>query len=106
MTIITVKRQEGWFARMKPDIHPKYDYVVFRDRSADFAFLTRSTATSQKTIEWTDGQTYPVVDVEISAASHPFWTGRQRLLDSAGRVEKFRAKYARKKRPEGDAAAG
>ncbi|WBC00397.1 MULTISPECIES: type B 50S ribosomal protein L31 [unclassified Solwaraspora] len=91
---------------MKPDIHPKYDYVVFRDRSADFAFLTRSTATSQKTIEWTDGQTYPVVDVEISAASHPFWTGRQRLLDSAGRVEKFRAKYARKKRPEGDAAAG
>ncbi|ROO62308.1 LSU ribosomal protein L31P [Micromonospora sp. Llam0] len=92
---------------MKPDIHPKYNYVVFRDRSADFAFLTRSTATSQKTIEWTDGQTYPVVDVEISAASHPFWTGRQRLLDSAGRVEKFRAKYARKKRPEqGDATAG
>jgi len=92
---------------MKPDIHPKYDYVVFRDRSADFAFLTRSTATSQKTIEWTDGQTYPVVDVEISSASHPFWTGRQRLLDSAGRVEKFRAKYARKKRPErGDATAG
>ncbi|MFV2084130.1 type B 50S ribosomal protein L31 [Micromonospora sp. LOL_021] len=91
---------------MKSDIHPKYDYVVFRDRSADFAFLTRSTATSQKTIEWTDGQTYPVVDVEISSASHPFWTGRQRLLDSAGRVEKFRAKYARKKRPEGDAAAG
>ncbi|MDG4772877.1 type B 50S ribosomal protein L31 [Solwaraspora sp. WMMD792] len=90
---------------MKPDIHPKYDYVVFRDRSADFAFLTRSTATSQKTIEWTDGQTYPVVDVEISSASHPFWTGRQRLLDSAGRVEKFRAKYARKKRPEGDDAA-
>ncbi|WFE21813.1 type B 50S ribosomal protein L31 [Solwaraspora sp. WMMD937] len=91
---------------MKPDIHPKYDYVVFRDRSADFAFLTRSTATSQKTVEWTDGQTYPVVDVEISSASHPFWTGRQRLLDSAGRVEKFRAKYARKKRPEGGAAAG
>ncbi|WFE30576.1 type B 50S ribosomal protein L31 [Solwaraspora sp. WMMD791] len=92
---------------MKPDIHPKYDYVVFRDRSADFAFLTRSTATSQKTIEWTDGRTYPVVDVEISSASHPFWTGRQRLLDSAGRVEKFRAKYARKKPPErGDAAAG
>jgi large subunit ribosomal protein L31 len=81
---------------MKPDIHPKYDYVVFRDRSAEFAFLTRSTATSAKTIEWTDGRTYPVIDVEISAASHPFWTGRQRLLDSAGRVEKFRAKYARK----------
>ncbi|MFV2017985.1 type B 50S ribosomal protein L31 [Micromonospora sp. LOL_023] len=84
---------------MKPDIHPKYDYVVYRDRSADFAFLTRSTAVSSKTIEWTDGQTYPVIDVEISSASHPFWTGRQRLLDTEGRVEKFRAKYARTARP-------
>ena len=80
---------------MKKDIHPAYGYVVFRDRSADYAFLTRSTATSTKTIEWPDGRTYPVVDVEISAASHPFWTGRTRLLDTAGRVEKFRARYAR-----------
>ncbi|GAA5179419.1 type B 50S ribosomal protein L31 [Rugosimonospora acidiphila] len=80
---------------MKRDIHPAYRPVVFRDRSADFAFLTRSTATSGQTIEWTDGNTYPVIDVEISSASHPFWTGRQRLIDSAGRVEKFRAKYAR-----------
>ena len=83
---------------MKKDIHPAYGYVVFRDRSADFQFLTRSTATSNKTIEWEDGNTYPVVDVEISAASHPFWTGRTRLLDTAGRVEKFRAKYARARR--------
>ncbi|RKR87848.1 LSU ribosomal protein L31P [Micromonospora pisi] len=83
---------------MKPNIHPAYRYVVYRDRSADFAFLTRSTANSEKTIEWSDGNTYPVIDVEISSASHPFWTGRQRLLDTAGRVEKFRAKYARHNR--------
>ena len=80
---------------MKKNIHPAYGYVVYRDRSADYAFLTRSTATSGRTIEWEDGNTYPVIDVEISAASHPFWTGRTRLLDTAGRVEKFRAKYAR-----------
>lgn len=80
---------------MRKNIHPAYGPVVFRDRSANFAFLTRSTATSSKTVEWEDGNTYPVVDVEISAASHPFWTGRTRLLDTAGRVEKFRAKYAR-----------
>ena len=80
---------------MKNNIHPQYGYVVYRDKNADSAFLTRSTATSQKTIEWTDGNTYPVVDVDISAASHPFWTGRQRLVDTEGRVEKFRAKYAR-----------
>ena len=83
---------------MKKDIHPAYGYVVFRDRSAGYQFLTRSTATSDRTIEWEDGNTYPVVDVEISAASHPFWTGRTRLLDTAGRVEKFRAKYARARR--------
>lgn len=80
---------------MKNNIHPAYDYVVFRDNSAGYQFLTRSTAASSKTIEWSDGKTYPVVDVEISAGSHPFWTGRTRLLDTAGRVEKFRAKYAR-----------
>ncbi|MEV6844871.1 type B 50S ribosomal protein L31 [Actinoplanes sp. NPDC051411] len=80
---------------MKKNIHPAYGNVVFRDRSAGYQFLTRSTAVSSKTIEWDDGQIYPVVDVEISAGSHPFWTGRSRLLDTAGRVEKFRAKYAR-----------
>ena len=81
---------------MKKNIHPTYGPVVFRDRSAGYQFLTRSTATSDKTIAWEDGETYPVIDVEISSASHPFWTGKQRLLDTAGRVEKFRAKYARK----------
>jgi large subunit ribosomal protein L31 len=80
---------------MKKNIHPQYGYVVYRDKGADTAFLTRSTATSEKTVEWTDGNTYPVLDVDISAASHPFWTGKQRLLDTEGRIEKFRAKYAR-----------
>ncbi|MFF4879614.1 type B 50S ribosomal protein L31 [Micromonospora sp. NPDC000668] len=79
---------------MKPGIHPAYQPVIYRDRAADFAFLTRSTATSDQRVEWTDGNTYPVIDVQISSASHAFWTGRQRLLDTEGRVEKFRAKYA------------
>jgi large subunit ribosomal protein L31 len=80
---------------MRPDIHPQYDYVVFRDTSAGFAFLTRSTRTSRDTIEWEDGRTYPVIDVEISSASHPFYTGRSRVIDTAGRVEKFQRRYGR-----------
>ncbi|MDX3850942.1 type B 50S ribosomal protein L31 [Streptomyces sp. AK02-01A] len=83
---------------MKPGIHPAYRPVVFRDRAADFAFLTRSTATSEKTVEWQDGNTCPVVDVEISSASHPFYTGTARVLDTAGRVERFERRYGR--RPE------
>ncbi|GAA3651638.1 type B 50S ribosomal protein L31 [Streptomyces chitinivorans] len=78
---------------MKPGIHPAYRPVVFRDRSAGFAFLTRSTMTGDKTIVWEDGNTYPVVDVEISSASHPFYTGTQRVLDTAGRVERFERRY-------------
>ena len=84
---------------MKPGIHPTYRPVVYRDRAADFAFLTRSTATSDQTVQWTDGNTYPVIDVQIPSASHPFWTGKQRLLDTEGRVQKFRAKYARRGAP-------
>lgn len=80
---------------MKPGIHPAYRPVVFRDRVADFAFLTRSTATSDKTVEWEDGNTYPVIDVEISSASHPFYTGTQRVLDTAGRVERFERRFGR-----------
>ncbi|MEU0841428.1 type B 50S ribosomal protein L31 [Streptomyces sp. NPDC005962] len=78
---------------MKPGIHPTYRPVVFRDRSADFAFLTRSTATSDTTVEWEDGNTYPVIDVETSSASHPFYTGTQRIMDTAGRVERFERRY-------------
>jgi large subunit ribosomal protein L31 len=81
---------------MKHRIHPEYRPVVFRDRSADHAFLTRSTMTGTDTVVWEDGNTYPVVDVEISSASHPFHTGRRRLLDSAGRVERFERRYGRR----------
>lgn len=78
---------------MKSGIHPEYGPVVFRDKAADFQFLTRSTAKSDQTIEWEDGNTYPVIDVEISSKSHPFYTGKSRVLDTAGRVEKFNKKY-------------
>jgi large subunit ribosomal protein L31 len=80
---------------MKNGIHPTSRPVVFRDRAGDLAFLTRSTASSERTVEWTDGHTYPVIDVEISSASHPFYTGRARELDTAGRVERFRRRYGR-----------
>ncbi len=78
---------------MKSDIHPEYHYVVFRDKVGDQAFLTRSTATSSNTIEWEDGNTYPVFDVEISSTSHPFYTGNSRVMDTAGRVERFQRRY-------------
>ena len=81
---------------MKPAIHPAYGPVVFRDRAASYAFLTRSTMTSDKTIDWEDGNTYPVVDVEISNVSHPFYTGTARVLDTAGRVERFQRRYGSK----------
>ena len=82
---------------MKKGIHPDYHLVVFRDRTAGAAFLTRSTAASERTITWEDGNTYPVVDVEISSASHPFYTGSQRVVDTAGRVERFQRRYGGKK---------
>lgn len=81
---------------MKPGIHPAYRPVVFRDRAAGFAFLTRSTLTGDRTVEREDGRTYPVIDVEISSASHPFYTGKARVLDTAGRVEQFERRYGRR----------
>ena len=80
---------------MKPGIHPEYRPVVFRDKAGDMAFLTRSTITSDQVVTWEDGNTYPVVDVEISSASHPFYTGRGRVVDTAGRVERFKQRYGR-----------
>ena len=77
---------------MKSEIHPAYAPIVFRDLASGETFLTRSTATSDKTIELND-ETYPVIDVEISSASHPFYTGKQRIMDSAGRVEKFNQRF-------------
>ncbi|GGP05119.1 type B 50S ribosomal protein L31 [Nonomuraea glycinis] len=78
---------------MKKNLHPSYRPVVFRDPSVGFAMLTRSTVAGDRTVEWTDGRTYPVVDVDVSSASHPFYTGRGRVLDTAGRVERFKQRY-------------
>ncbi|MDH4077148.1 MAG: type B 50S ribosomal protein L31 [Acidimicrobiia bacterium] len=78
---------------MKTDIHPDYRPVVFVDAAANFSFLTKSTVRTNETIEWEDGNTYPMAKVEISAASHPFFTGQMRIVDTAGRVERFERRY-------------
>nr|WP_211177839.1 type B 50S ribosomal protein L31 [Pseudonocardia acidicola] len=83
---------------VRPDIHPAYAPVVYQDRSTGDMFLTRSTATSSETVEWSDGNTYPLIRVDITAYSHPFWTGAARVLDSAGAVEKFRRRYGDRSR--------
>lgn len=81
---------------MKADIHPKYNDVVFQDISSDLSILTRSTMSSKDTIKWTDGKEYPLIKVEISSASHPFYTGKQKIVDTGGRVDKFRKRYGAK----------
>ena len=81
---------------MKPGIHPEYKPVVFQDASCDFAILTRSTIKTSDTIQWTDGKTYPLVKLEISSGSHPFFNSKKKLLDTAGRVEKLNKKYSKK----------
>lgn len=83
---------------MKQATHPAYGPVVFRDRSAQELFLTRSTivgrlAADHPRVEWEDGASYPVVDVDVSSSSHPFWTGRNRTVDTEGRVAKFNRRY-------------
>ncbi|MEW2171890.1 type B 50S ribosomal protein L31 [Streptomyces sp. NPDC007027] len=78
---------------MKPRIHPVSRPVVFRDRAADAAFLIRSTADSDERVQWRDGNTYPVIDGETSSAGHPFCTGGTQVLDTAGRVGRFRRRY-------------
>lgn len=78
---------------MKKEIHPEYREVIFFDTSGDFKFKTRSTMTSNETIEWEDGKEYPVIKLEVSSASHPFYTGKKLLVDTAGRVEKFNRRY-------------
>jgi len=80
---------------MKADIHPKYGPVVFQDVSSDFAFLTRSTISSKETVKWEDGNEYPLVKLEVTSASHPFYTGKQKSLDVGGRVDRFRKRYAK-----------
>ncbi len=85
---------------MKKDIHPEYHKVVFYDTSGDHKFLTQSTMTSEETIEWEDGNSYPLIKVEVSSASHPFYTGKKLYVDTAGRVEKFNRRYKNKKKDE------
>jgi large subunit ribosomal protein L31 len=80
---------------MKADIHPNYREVVFQDLSSDFSFLTKSTIETKETIKWEDGNEYPLVKVEISSASHPFYTGKHKVLDSGGRVDRFKKRYGK-----------
>ncbi len=86
---------------MKQNIHPEYRNVVYKDVASDFAILTRSTVQTEETIKWKDGNEYPLLTVEISSASHPFYTGTQRLVDSEGRVERFRKRYLKTKKVSG-----
>jgi large subunit ribosomal protein L31 len=82
---------------MKKDIHPKsYRFVVFKDMSNNTSFLSKSTAYSKETIQWEDGNEYPLIKLEISNTSHPFYTGKNMLVDTAGRIDKFKKKYAKK----------
>ena len=82
---------------MKPGIHPEYKAVIFLDTSSNHSFLTRSAIDTKgrETMKWTDGKDYPVVKVEVSSESHSFYTGKQKIVDTAGRVEKFRQKYSK-----------
>lgn len=81
---------------MKKGIHPEnYRTVVFKDMSNDYMFLSKSTADTKETIKYTDGNEYPLVKLEISHKSHPFYTGKMKLVDTAGRVDKFRKRYAK-----------
>ena len=82
---------------MKKGIHPEsYRFVVFKDMSNGQAFLSRSTASSKETVQWEDGKEYPLIKLEISNTSHPFYTGKNVLVDTAGRIEKFRKRYEKK----------
>lgn len=78
---------------MKAGIHPEYRDVVFQDVTSDFKILTRSTLSSKETVKWEDGNEYPLVKVEVSSSSHPFYTGQNKVMDTSGRVDRFRKRY-------------
>jgi len=91
---------------MKEGIHPEnYRLVVFKDMSSDYAFMSKSTANAKETIEWEDGNEYPLIKLEISHKSHPFYTGKMNLIDTAGRIDKFRNKYAKWSKKTNDTPA-
>lgn len=81
---------------MRKDIHPKYETVVFQDLQTGAKYMTKSTMSSKETIKMEDGNTYPVIKVEVSSASHPFYTGQKMFVDTAGRIDKFNKKYVKK----------
>jgi len=84
---------------MKKGIHPEnYRMVVFKDTSNDYSFITKSTAPSKETVKWEDGNEYPLVKIEISHKSHPYFTGKMKFVDSAGRIDKFNKKYGKAKK--------
>ena len=91
---VPVGYQQNKEENMKEGIHPNYRDVVFHDLSCDFKFITRSTIQSRETIEF-EGKTYPLIKVEVSSESHPFYTGKHKIVDTAGRVEKFRQKFGK-----------
>ena len=80
---------------MKAGIHPEYRDVVFQDVTSDFKILTRSTLSSRESVKWEDGNEYPLIKVEVSSSSHPFYTGQNKLIDTSGRVDKFRKRYGK-----------
>ena len=82
---------------MKKGIHPEnYRFVVFKDMSNEYTFMSRSTVATKDTIVWEDGKEYPLVKLEISNTSHPYFTGKMKLIDTAGRIDKFKKKYTKK----------
>ena len=86
-----------FFILMKKGIHPEnYQFVVFKDMSNGYTFLSRSTAGSKETIKWEDGKEYPLIKLEISNTSHPYYTGKMQFVDTAGRIDKFKKKYSKK----------
>lgn len=92
-TFATLKR----IISMKPEIHPEnYRLVVFKDMSNEDAFVTKSTVDTKETIVWEDGNEYPLFKLEISNTSHPFYTGKSNLIDTAGRIDKFNKRYGKK----------
>lgn len=82
---------------MRKDIHPEnYRFVVFKDMTNETTFLSKSTANSKETITWEDGNEYPLIKLDISSSSHPFYTGKKMMVDTAGRIDKFKKRYAKK----------
>ena len=92
-----VEYNSNFKIKMKKDLHPSnYRLVVFKDMSNDYSFLTKSCVETKETVTWEDGNDYPLVKLEISHTSHPFYTGKMKLVDTAGRIDKFRSRYGKK----------